>query len=132
MKLALPAAIGFHRIQPRPERSPATAKVAVGSTRIGWPNPKPDSSDALVPPAAASAEWRTGMHRNIKSSKDRREFSRSGTGPGPVTLESLFTSLQKITDDDEMIVRVVSNLCANGVLRRPLDLGGRLQRICRC
>jgi hypothetical protein len=72
------------------------------------------------------------MHRNIKSSKDRREFSRSGTGPGPVTLESLFTSLQKITDDDEMIVRVVSNLCANGVLRRPLDLGGRLQRICRC
>lgn len=44
-------------------------------------------------------------------------------GRGPLTLETLFTSLQDLTSDDALIVRVVKNLCDSGVLRRAVDPG---------
>ena len=60
---------------------------------------------------------------------NRQNHSRAGYhGPsahevGPLTLETLFTSLQELTPDDALIVRVVKDLCDSGFLRRTVDPG---------
>jgi hypothetical protein len=62
------------------------------------------------------------MSPRIAQSNPWRGPSPGGTDP--LTLEALFTSLQDLTTDDELIVSVVRNLCDSGVLRRAVDRRG--------